>query len=235
MARSHPPDFLDRLVAEATAVFAAKGYARTRMADVADALGVAPGTLYSYVEGKEALFFLVVDRGGQPDPIPLPETLPVETPPEGRIAERLRTRIVETFTLPRLDAALEREEVVDPAEELEAVVRELYERTEQTRGPAAAIERSALDLPDVFQVFFVKTRRELLRRLTEYVRRRVAGGAFAPVPDARAAARFVLETVTLFARHRHTDPDPQPVSDDAFRETTVQLVVRALLDERNRS
>lgn len=235
MARSHPPDFLDRLVTEATAAFASKGYAQTRMADVAAALDVAPGTLYGYVESKRALFYLVVDRGARSEPIPLPEDLPVGTPSERRIARRLRERIETTFALPRLDAALERDDVDDPTGELEAVVRELYDRTERTRGPAAAIERSALDLPEVFRVFFVEARRNLLEQLTEYVRRRIAGGSFAPVPDPAAAARFVLETVTLFARHRHADPDPQPVSDEAFRDTTIRLVVRALLEQRNRS
>ena len=232
MARSHPPDFVNRLVEAATAAFASRGYAGTRMADVAEVLDVAPGTLYTYVESKRALFYLVVDRGARSEPIPLPDTLPLPTPSEEDLGRRLRRRIEETFVLPRLEAALEEETIHDPERELEAVVRELYERTEQTRGPAAAIERSAVDLPEVFQEFFVRTRRGLIRQLTAYVEKRVSSGEFAPVPDPAAAARFILETVTTFARHRHADPDPQPLDDTTFRDTTVLLVVRSLTERK---
>lgn len=221
---------MDRLVKAATAVFASQGYSGTRMADIAEKLEVAPGTLYTYVESKKALFYLVIDRAACPETIPLPDVLPLPTPTQEKLGRRLRQRIQETFVLPRLEAALQAKTVPDPERELEAVVRELYERTEQTRGPAAAIERSAVELPEVFQEFFVRTRRELIQRLGAYIEQRVSSGDFAPVPDPTAAARFVLETVTTFARHRYADPDPQPLDDATFRDTTVLLVVRSLIE-----
>jgi tetracycline repressor-like protein len=60
MARTIPPDRLAHLVHCATDVFIAQGYQRTQMADIAAALGVAKGTLYLYVESKDALFDLVL-------------------------------------------------------------------------------------------------------------------------------------------------------------------------------
>ena len=59
MARQIPDDRLAQLLEAATGVFIEQGYRRTQMADVAAALGVAKGTLYLYVESKEALFDLV--------------------------------------------------------------------------------------------------------------------------------------------------------------------------------
>ena len=59
MPRTIPDDRLAKLVDCATEVFIAQGYQRTQMADVAKALGVAKGTLYLYVESKDALFDLV--------------------------------------------------------------------------------------------------------------------------------------------------------------------------------
>ena len=49
MARGIPAGRLEQLVDCATRVFIDQGYRRTQMADVADALGVAKGTLYLYV------------------------------------------------------------------------------------------------------------------------------------------------------------------------------------------
>ena len=51
-----PPARFPDLIQAATRVFLAQGYRRTQMADVAAAMDAAKGTLYLYVESKEALF-----------------------------------------------------------------------------------------------------------------------------------------------------------------------------------
>jgi AcrR family transcriptional regulator len=51
--RQIPEDRFDQLVDCATKVFVEQGYRRTQMADVAEVMGVAKGTLYLYVESKE--------------------------------------------------------------------------------------------------------------------------------------------------------------------------------------
>src|SRR5438105_2687862 len=56
MARPIPPERFAQLVDVATRTFIARGYRMTQMADVAEGLGVAKGTVYLYVESKEALF-----------------------------------------------------------------------------------------------------------------------------------------------------------------------------------
>lgn len=78
------------------------------------------------------------------------------------------------------------------------------------------------------QAYFGRARRELLGRLSDYVDDRIDRGVVSPVPDSAAAARFIAETVTCFARHRHSDPDAADISDDTARHTAVVLVVRAL-------
>ncbi|HKW95305.1 MAG TPA: helix-turn-helix domain-containing protein, partial [Methylomirabilota bacterium] len=66
MAR--PPRPLTQLISAGLRVFTEKGYRRTQMADVAREMGVSPGTLYTYVHGKEALFHLLIDRALLDDP-----------------------------------------------------------------------------------------------------------------------------------------------------------------------
>jgi AcrR family transcriptional regulator len=165
------------------------------------------GSLYNYVESKEALFYLLVDRGADPPSDWKPKTWPVRTPTRDRLMKRLRQQIAASFALPQLEAALERQRVPDIRAELEGIVWELYERTEHTRERATVISRSAADLPDFFQLFFVRVRRDLITRLTRYVQRRMDDGYFSSDLDPAVAGRFLLETVTTFARHRYTDPD----------------------------
>jgi hypothetical protein len=47
--------------------------------------------------------------------------------------------------------------------------------------------------------------------------------------DPPTAARFIIESVTFFARHRFQDPHPQELDADAVRQTIVDLVSRSLI------
>src|SRR3954447_1277203 len=53
----------EEILACAGRVFAERGYPGTDMQAVADAAGVAKGTLYLYFPGKEELFLAAVDQG----------------------------------------------------------------------------------------------------------------------------------------------------------------------------
>lgn len=202
------------------------------MADGAREMGVAPGTLYNYVESNEALFHLLIDRAFVDGPLQ-PPALPVPTPLPGATMQRLRERLLAETAFPSRDRALERQVLDDPAEELETVVREIYERIGRARHGGALIERSARDLPEMAALWFGERRRHFLNRITMYIQRRIDSGHFRPMPDAGATARLIVEAATWFARHRFSDPDPHLRSDEsAVEETVIRFVVNALAWER---
>lgn len=62
MARTADPNRRSDIMAAARAAFVERGYAQTRIADVAARAGVAPGTIYLYFESKEAILVALVDR-----------------------------------------------------------------------------------------------------------------------------------------------------------------------------
>src|SRR5215813_2441807 len=95
MARSIPADRFQSLLEAATAVFLEQGYRRTQIADVAERLGVAKGSIYTYVESKEALFDFALRHADGLEPVQLPDTLPVATPPPGSTLETVRKRVAE--------------------------------------------------------------------------------------------------------------------------------------------
>jgi hypothetical protein len=45
------------------------------------------------------------------------------------------------------------------------------------------------------------------------------------------AARYLVETVTFFARHRHRDPDPMRANDADVRAQVVELLVQSFIPE----
>jgi AcrR family transcriptional regulator len=61
VATKPPSDKRLRLVEAACAVFAEKGYASTRVAEIAERAGVGKGTVYEYFSSKEELLFAVFE------------------------------------------------------------------------------------------------------------------------------------------------------------------------------
>jgi AcrR family transcriptional regulator len=72
----------------ALAVFAQKGYGDTRIADIANAVGIAKGTIYLYFESKDALFKAVFLRMFDAMTTPLAE---VAVDPDKSPGDRLLT------------------------------------------------------------------------------------------------------------------------------------------------
>jgi AcrR family transcriptional regulator len=227
MARSRPPDRLDQILRAATRVFARTGLESSKMSDVAAEAGVSQGTLYNYVESKEALFRLLLDRGlGTPPPAST--ALPLRSPSATSLARRMEEAIAANFALPRLDRALGRRRVREPAAELTEVIDELYERTLATREAADVLERSARDVPELAAVFYGKVRRGLFQRLERLVARRIASGAYHD-RDPCIIARLIAETVTTFARHIYGDVEPPGFDLTAARATVVATLVAGIV------
>lgn len=61
MPRKAVPNRKDDIIQAAARVFAQKGYASTRIIEVAEAASVGKGTIYEYFRSKEALFFAVFE------------------------------------------------------------------------------------------------------------------------------------------------------------------------------
>ena len=61
MSRKADPNRKTDILRAAGQVFAQKGYASTRMIEVAEAASVGKGTIYEYFKSKEALFFAVFE------------------------------------------------------------------------------------------------------------------------------------------------------------------------------
>jgi len=228
MARKTPPDRLSQLVECATQVFIEQGYRRTQMADIAEALGVAKGTLYLYVESKEALFDLVAHCADGVRPLPELSALPLATPAAGATVAYVREVLMANQDIPALTAALRRTRVRDARAELEAIVGELYDTLARHRRGIKLLDRSAVDQPELANLWFEGARGGMRAALAAYLEARIRRGVLRPVPDVAIAARMLLETVVFWAVHRHWDSHPQPVDESLARAAVIQFIVDAL-------
>ena len=231
MVRRRARDRLPELVDAAVAVFTARGFRAAQMSDIAAAMGVSEGALYRYVQSKDGLFRLVVRARLLGDDF-AEEPLPLASPSLDTTLTEIRDRLGGGVSFPALDRAARRRASDDPHAELDTVLRELFALLATTRDVMDMIERSAREVPELATFVDVELRHPLLETLGGYVTRRIRDNSFRTGLEPAVAARFVLETVNWFARHRHGDPDGASLDAVAAESTAVALVVHALVPDR---
>jgi len=216
------------LIETAIGVFMRVGYRRAQVADIAHEMGVAPGTVYLYVESKEALFDIALQRACGRDPQIDLERLPVPAPSQQQILSHItsefRPLVVEKSAAPAPGAD-------GVGAELTGLLSQLYDAIHLKHRGIGMIEASAHDWPELFELFY-GVRRELIRNLTEYLDTRIGQGLLRRAPDTPSSARLILETISWFAYHRASDAEPDSVSEELGRATVVDLLVHAFLPDR---
>ncbi|MEY2468112.1 MAG: hypothetical protein QOF21_810 [Actinomycetota bacterium] len=231
MARVAAPNRVDEIVEAALSVFGSKGFARAQMSDVAAAAGVSVGTLYNYVESKDALMLLCVVYAFDPEEA-IHGPLPLKVSSRKAYLTKLEGYADEIGRLPTLSAALRAKTAPkDVAGEVAAIITEMFDMIARVRRGMDALERSARDVPDLARLFYGGVRVRFIDQLAEYVARRAKTGHIPALIDPAVTARFAIESVTWMARHRHGDADGGRLDDDAVRATTIQLVTRAITGE----
>ncbi len=228
MSRRTAEDRFDQLIECTTQMFMQRGFRHTQIDEVARKMGVAPGTIYRYVESKDALFDLVLEHALAESPLARPTDLPYPTPPPGAILARVRQAWAE-MEMPVISSALDRERAADIHAEFRGIIDEMYDRVVERRIALKIIEKSALELPGLEDVFYREIRRHILRRLTDYLDLRIRQQQIRPVPDPATSSRFILESIAWFALHRPGDPDSAEITDQLARETVLDALEHAFV------
>ncbi len=189
MPRKVPPGRLDELVEAASRVFIERGYKQTQISDVAEAMGIAKGTVYLYVESKEALFDLACRFADAPSPRSISITLPVRTPAAGATAQYIAEQLATSKVFP-LVATLLTKRRGDARKELEAIVVALFDELALHRHALKLVDQSARDLPELGALWFEGARGGL-RSLLELQRFDVVNTTHCP----RESGLAVMEAV----------------------------------------
>lgn len=221
---------LRELVEAALGVFCRQGYERSQVADVAKVMGVAVGTIYLYVEGKEALFDLVVRHTASADSAWLDDIeIPVPTPANGSTVEFLREVFGREGQWPHLKAALRKRRTADIRAELDGVVREQYRLMARHRRGLVLLMRSALEFPGLADVFVLGLRQRLLDGLAQYLESRIRVGQIRPLASVAATAAVLTQTIAWANLQRPFDPGLNSLSEQSVEDATVDLIVSGLL------
>ena len=230
MPRAIPAERFGHLVAAATKTFIARGYRQTQMADVAEALGVAKGTVYGYVESKEALFDAAVRYADGHLALPSLEQLPLRSPAAGATVAYVRGRIAaEAADMVLIQVVSGRVAKGDAPSELSAVLSDLYRRIARNRLALKLVDRCACDYPELAEVWFGQGRGAQHALLVELLETRAAAKRLRRVENPSVVARTIIEAIAFWALHRHFDAAPQALDDAAAERAVIDLIVHGLL------
>lgn len=189
-------------------------------------MGVAVGTVYLYVESKEALFDLVIRYAAREDDAWLDElAIPVKTPPPGTTLEVLRSAFSQCAEWPVLLAALAADDVPDAPAELRDILAEQYHLTFRYRRALLLLTRCALEFPGLTEVFVIGLRDRLLDLLAAYLSKRARTGRLRTVPDAHAAAALMIQSIAWSTLQRPHDPGMIGLSDEVAEAAALDLLV----------
>jgi len=233
MPRKRPLGRLDAIAAAATDVFIHRGFAAARIAAIAHTARIGPGTVYLYAESKEALFDLAIRRSLEDPSIwsmapPLP--LPHPTPEPGAVADGFGRCLHNAAQFPQLWLAAESTPppTRDVREEAAGIIRELYEWLHRYRHAIKLVERCGTEWPDVAQVFHRRFWRGGLRRVADYLGRRMREGKLPARKDPLIAAHLVVESLTWMAVHRHWSPEGRDLPEDAVARMAESMLLAGL-------
>ncbi|HBM89095.1 MAG: helix-turn-helix domain containing protein [Parvibaculaceae bacterium] len=197
------------------------GFKQTQMSDIAKAIGISAGTLYLYVENKEAL--LALASKFLLDPADL-ETSPLPFKAVSR--DELATLFSETATKlarwPLLEQAIE-DKTSDP-DRFKSVGYEMFDLLSANRRAIWFLDRLAFELPEFAPVQLTSVRGRTLGLLTDLLE--ATGKSSIPPHGLSVMARAAIETLAWSAMHRHREGlDAQPMdklSEEFIRDLAAQ-------------
>jgi AcrR family transcriptional regulator len=227
MPRKRASNRIDDIADAATDVFIRKGFNAAKISSIAELARVGPGTIYLYAEGKDALFDLALRRALE-DPSVWDMTFPHPSPIPGAVADALWRCLQNAAHFPQLWLAADSEPPADPRVEVEGVVRELYQWLYRYRRAIKLVERCSADWPDVSQVFYRRFWRGGIRRVGDYLVRRMSEGVIPARAEGLVAAHLVVESLAWMAVHREWTPDAADIPAATAEETAVALLVPAI-------
>lgn len=191
------------ILAAALTLFGERGFAATRLEDVADRAGVSKGTVYLYFAGKEALFEAVVG-----------ETLGLEI----ERAERL------------VDG--HRGSQADLLAGLLAQIIAVAGRKEIGAIPKMVIAEAG-NFPDLARFYLDNVIKRVFRLLTKVVERGIERGEFRAVDVASTVQVLLAPLLFVAQwRHAFEDLDDAPLDVAAIARAHVDLVLTGLRDRQ---
>ncbi len=220
---------LEQLIHSGIKLFARQSYNNIHMAQIAHDMKVAPGTLYLYVQSKQALFDFLLNYTFKGETDLGKVVLPIKMTRTGSTSALLERLYLERNPYGFIEEALKRKSVKDIRAEFDGILREFYQVFVKYRHGIGIIMASAVDFPEFYEFFYKYLRDSVVQLMSDYLSSRIKMGLLRKVPDTRATTQLILETTIWFAVHRRGGMNPTIMDEKLSEETVVDTLLNAFL------
>lgn len=232
MARtSNPSERIRALLEAGESIFRHHDFKRAQMSDIASEMGCSTGTLYNYVENKEALFEQVVLFGMTGD-LPSADDLPLQLPNPGTTFTTIERRARELAEGWSIYQALDLDAPASAVEEVERMTNELFDFFARYYRVIEVMETSVLDYADLASTYDSGRQQMIFRPWTALIEKRGARGIYRPIKDPEWVTILIVEALAAGAWKQRTKD--KGYDETRARRACLDFVLCALLEDKDR-
>ncbi len=217
---------LKKIYQEAGRLFLTKGYANTKMAEIAKASGIAVGTMYSAFSGKDAVFSFVLHATLDPEHFSDNVILPIKP----------ATALELIPLLKKLDKILDSIMIITDdngniRKDFPALTGELFDFFADYLFATDNIKKNAEIYHELREVYFPSERKYFLK-LNDCLKRYMEAGQIRSFGHMMSHASYLTDTMTWWALNANIQNPQEPIPRDTAKEICIGIVQRAYQADR---
>ena len=217
---------LEKIYQEAGRLFLTKGYANTKMAEIAKASGIAVGTMYSAFSGKDAVFSFVLHATLDPEHFSDNVILPIKPAMALELIPLLK----------KLDKILDSIMIITDDngnihKDFPTLTGELFDFFADYLFATDNIKKNAEIYHELREVYFPSEKKYFLK-LNDCLKRYMEAGQIRSFDHMMSHASYLTDTMTWWALNASMQNPAEPVPHDTAKEICIGIVQRAYQTDR---
>lgn len=217
---------LEKIYQEAGRLFLTKGYANTKMAEIAKASGIAVGTMYSAFSGKDAVFSFVLHATLDPEHFSDNVLLPIKPAMALELIPLLK----------KLDKILDSIMIITDdngniRKDFPTLTGELFDFFADYLFATDNIKKNAEIYHELREVYFPSEKKYFLK-LNDCLKRYMEAGQIRSFDHMMSHASYLTDTMTWWALNANMQNPGEPVPRDTAKEICIGIVQRAYQTDR---
>lgn len=217
---------LEKIYREAGRLFLTKGYANTKMAEIAKASGIAVGTMYSSFSGKDAVFSFVLHATLDPEYFAGDVALPITPKPVSELIpllKRLEDILNLILNITNDTGRLQKD--------FSTLAGELFDFFSAYLLATDNIKKN----PEIYQELretYLPVEKKYFLSLQDCLRRYMEAGQIRPLEHIASHASYLTDTTTWWALNANLQNPREPIPPDAAKEICIDIIRRVYRIDR---
>ncbi len=212
---------LEKIYQEAGRLFLTKGYANTKMAEIAKASGIAVGTMYSAFSGKDAVFSFVLHATLDPDHFSGDVTLPIKPAAATELIPLLKQvdKILDSIMVITDDHG-------NICKNFPALAGELFDFFADYLFATDNIKKNAEIYQELREEYF-PCEQKYFRKLGDCLRQYMEAGQIRSFGHIMSHVPYLTDTMTWWALNANMQNPLEPVPRDTAKEICIDIIQKA--------